>query len=102
MKKNAEKSALQPTCRELELLETLRRNPALMGHFEELAMMTRNPEDLLMDGNQAEEKVVALCRAVGKAGMQGWASAANQASQEQAEASRVKGQHVHGKKNSTG
>ena len=54
MKDDAEKKhRAKPTARELDLIESLRRNPKLMDHIEELAMMTRTPEDLLKDGNQA-------------------------------------------------
>jgi len=103
MKDDAEKKhRAKPTARELDLIESLRRNPKLMDHIEELAMMTRTPKDLLKDGNQAESKIIGLCRGVGRASLQGWAEAANRDAHARAEASKAKGQHRHSKKNSTG
>lgn len=102
MKEDAAKGPANPSERELALLETLRANPRLLDHIEELAMMTRDPEDLGKDGHQAESKVVELCRGIGKGALQGWANAANQSCERAAEKGRAKGQSRHGKKNSTG
>jgi|MEHZ01.4.fsa_nt_MEHZ011038020.1_1 hypothetical protein len=102
MDKNASKNLASFSDRELELMEMLRSNPTLMDHVEELAMMTRDPEDLLKSGHDAEEKIIELTRGIGRSGLQKWAEAANGQCERATEESRAKGQHRHGKKNSTG
>ena len=102
MTKDAPKSLPPPNRRELDLIEMLRENPALMSHIEELAQMTRNPDDLLKSGHQAEEKVIDRARGIGKSGLQKWAEAANENCESQTQEIRAKGQCRHGKKNSTG
>ncbi len=98
MTKDASKTPAAANDRELDLLEMLRNNPTLMGHVEELAMMTRDPDDLLKSGHQAEEKIVGLVRGIGKSSLQKWAEAANDQCERKSEENRSKGQHRHSKK----
>lgn len=99
MKKNAVKPF---SARESDLIEMLRENPELMNHIEELALMTRDPDTLQSSASQAEEKVIGLCRGIGKSGLQKWAEMANEQSVRSIEEQPRKGKRKHGKKNSTG
>ena len=102
MDRNAPKDTSIPSARELRLLEQLRSNPGLMNHVEEIAAMAFESEDLLGTADAAELKIVELCRGVGKAGLQGWAKAANEGCERSFGQLRPEGAHRQGKKNSAG
>ena len=98
MKNDASKSQFNPNQRELSILEMLRENPRLLAHVEEFSAMTRDEKVLLSNGHDAESKVVGLCKSIGKAGLQGWADAANKHCEETTSRNRPKGQNRHLKK----
>ena len=84
MNEDEPKTPLAPNRRELELIEMLREYLFLIGHTEELAQMTRNPED--------------LTRGIDKSGLQLWAEVANRNCESKTQEARSKGQTRQGKK----
>jgi len=88
------------TADEKELLGMLRRNPALMNCFCEMAEIADNRVESLVFGDDAEDATVAAMQKTAKATLQGWAERRHQTAE--AEIRSDKSCRPHEKKSSSG